>query len=82
MPILLCALAVTRAFAAQTTDTNADFLRALAQFSLGLDGAYGDEGPSVASSLDSMARGLDAWDAAIRTAEAMMRREIAAPSRP
>ena len=55
---------------------NSEFLRALAQFSLGLDGTYGDEGPSVRSSLESMERGLDQWDAAIRASEAAMNREI------
>jgi len=71
-------LAVSPAMGGQlaAANPNSEFLRALAQFSLGLDGTYGDEGPNVRSSLESMERGLDQWDAAIQASEAAMNREI------
>lgn len=68
--LILLALAVSPA--GQTPDPNSDFLRALAQFSLGLDGAYGDEGHGVRSSLESMRRALEQWDESIRTSEDAM----------
>jgi tetratricopeptide (TPR) repeat protein len=73
VPGLVLALAASPA---QAADPNTDFLRALAQFSLGLDGAYGDEGRSLRSSLESMSRALEEWDAAIRTSEAAMQAEV------
>jgi tetratricopeptide (TPR) repeat protein len=65
----VCFLAVSPTIAGQAPDPNRDFLRALAQFSLGLDGTYGDEGQGVLSSLETMRRGLESWDAAIQTSE-------------
>jgi tetratricopeptide (TPR) repeat protein len=73
----MLALAKTPALAAgQAPDPNTDFLRPLAQFSLSLDGTFGDEGRSVRSSLESMKRALEEWDAAIRTSEAAMNAEV------
>ena len=76
VPGFLLALGVSPPLAGQASDPNTDFLRALAQFSLGLDGAYGDEGRSVRSSLESMSRALDQWDAAIRTSESAMNAQV------
>jgi tetratricopeptide (TPR) repeat protein len=72
---LLLALAAAPTLA-QAPDPNADFLRALAQFSLGLDGSYGDEGHPIRSSLESMSRALEQWDEAIRTSETAMKAAI------
>lgn len=72
---LLFVLAAAPASAGQAANPNSGFVRALGQFSLGLEGAYGDEGRSVRSSLDAMQRGLEQWDAAIRTAEAAIESE-------
>jgi tetratricopeptide (TPR) repeat protein len=80
----LVLLPVSSARAGQSRDLSpnpdGEFLRALARFSLGLDGTYGDEGSSVRSSLESMDRGLEQWDAAIRASEAAMNREISRAS--
>src|SRR2546422_10433805 len=78
LPHLLFALAAVPVAVAQAPDPNADLVHALAQFSLGLWGAYGDEGPGIQSSLDSMERGLARWDATIRTYEEGMKAEIKA----
>ena len=67
---LLLSLAAIPAFVAgQVADPKTDFVEALAQFSLALDGAYGDEGPRILSSLESMDRGLAHWDETIRAYE-------------
>ena len=44
-------------------------MNALGAFSLALDGTYGDEGRSIATSLDSMAQSLARWDALIESRE-------------
>lgn len=75
VPGLLVALALS--VGGQSPDPNTDFLRALGQFSLALDGAYGDEGHGIRSSLESMGRALDRWDETIRTAEAAMAAAVA-----
>lgn len=68
---VLAVLPATTADAGQTAPApNSDFLRALAQFSLSLDGDFGDEGRGLRSSLDAMERGLRRWDAEIQAAEA------------
>src|SRR4029434_689153 len=46
------------------------------QFSLALDGAYGDEGLRVRSSLDAMSRALAEWDAVLRKYEAAMAADL------
>ena len=74
VPGLLLALAASPV--AQAPDPNADFLRALGQFSLALDGASRRRGRSLRSSLESMSRALDQWDEAIRTAEGAMTAEV------
>jgi len=63
--LLLGLLALPTLAAGQLADPKTDFAEALAQFSLALDGGYGDEGPRVQSGLDALARGLERWDATI-----------------
>jgi tetratricopeptide (TPR) repeat protein len=67
--LLIVLLAVPNRAAGQVADPKAGFADALAQFSLALDGAYGDEGPRILASLDSMDRGLAKWDETIRSYE-------------
>jgi tetratricopeptide (TPR) repeat protein len=59
-------------------DPKAEFLEALGQFGLGLSGTHGDEGRSIASSLDSMAEALSRWDTFIQSRERAMAAEIGA----
>ena len=60
----------------QVVDSRADFLNALGAFSLALDGIRGDEGRSIATSLDSMAQALTRWDALIESRERAMAADI------
>src|SRR5215204_472728 len=60
----------------QSPEPKAAFLQAVGQFSLALDGAYGDEGIRVRSSLDAMSRALSEWDAMLRKYEAAMTADI------
>jgi tetratricopeptide (TPR) repeat protein len=60
----------------QSPEPKAAFIQAVGQFSLGLDGAYGDEGARVRSSLDAMSRALGEWDAMLRKYEAAMATDI------
>jgi len=46
----------------QSPEPKTTFIQAVGQFSLALDGAYGDEGARVRSSLDAMSRALGEWD--------------------
>jgi tetratricopeptide (TPR) repeat protein len=61
---------------AQDTDPKAAFTGGLARFSLALDGAFGDEGPAIATSLAAMDRARQQWDAVIRTYEAGLAAEV------
>ena len=67
--LLIVLLAVPNGVAGQVADPKAGFANALAQFSLALDGTYGDEGPRILASLESMDRGLATWDETIRVYE-------------
>jgi tetratricopeptide (TPR) repeat protein len=78
--VALAAAAVPAA--AQVADPKAEFIQALGQFSLALDGKYGDEGSSIRSSLASLERGLAQWDTVIRTYEAAMAAEIRSAGAP
>jgi len=60
----------------QSPAPKAAFLQAVGQFSLALDGAYGDEGLRVRSSLNAMSRALAEWDAVLRKYEAAMAADI------
>jgi tetratricopeptide (TPR) repeat protein len=76
VPALLLLLLGTAALAsAQVADPKAAFAEALGQFSLALDGAFGDEGPRILASLDALDRGLAQWDATIKRYEAGMAEE-------
>jgi tetratricopeptide (TPR) repeat protein len=70
------ALVAIPAAAGQAADPKTDFVQALARFSLGLEGTYGDEGSRIRSSLDSMDQELERWDATIRTYEMAMASEV------
>jgi tetratricopeptide (TPR) repeat protein len=72
---VLLALA-SRGTHGQAADPRADFLNALGAFSLALDGTVGDEGRSIASSLDLMAEALSSWDNLIQSRERAMAAEI------
>ena len=67
---------ITSSTAAQTADPRSDFLNALGQFSLALDGTYGDEGQRLSTALDSMSASLSRWDAVIQSRERAMAAEI------
>jgi tetratricopeptide (TPR) repeat protein len=69
--LLLLVLAPVAA-GAQVADPKAGFTEALAQFSLALDGSFGDEGPRIVASLDALDRGLAAWDDTIHRFETAM----------
>ncbi len=74
---LLLLLAVIPTSARQAPDPREAFVQALAGFSLALEGAYGDEGERIRTSLDAMDRALTQWDATIGAYEAAMERERA-----
>ncbi len=61
---------------AQNADPKSTFTAALARFSLALDGAFGDEGATVASSLMAMDGARQQWDSVIRTYEAGLAAEV------
>jgi tetratricopeptide (TPR) repeat protein len=74
---ILLGLAIAgSALAAQSPEPKAAFLQAVGQFSLALDGAHGDEGVRVRSSLDAMSRALGEWDAVLRKYEAAMAADL------
>ena len=62
----------------QSPEPKAAFVQAVGQFSLALDGAYGDEGSRLRSSLDAMSRALGEWDALLRKYEAAMAADLRA----
>jgi tetratricopeptide (TPR) repeat protein len=68
----LVALTPSSRLDAQASDPRSDFLSALGQFSLALDGPYGDEGQRLSSALDAMAAALSRWDASIQSREQAM----------
>jgi tetratricopeptide (TPR) repeat protein len=68
----LVALTPSSRLDAQASDPRSDFLSALGQFSLALDGTYGDEGQRLSSALDAMAAALSRWDASIQSREQAM----------
>jgi tetratricopeptide (TPR) repeat protein len=67
---------------AQSPEPKTAFVQAVGQFSLALDGAFGDEGARMRSSLDAMARALSEWDDVLRRSEAAMSADLrtAAPA--
>jgi tetratricopeptide (TPR) repeat protein len=60
----------------QVADPKTNFVQAVARFSLGLEGTYGDEWNRIRSSLDSMDQELERWDLSIRTFETAMASEV------
>jgi tetratricopeptide (TPR) repeat protein len=62
---------------AQNTNPKAAFTSGLASFSVGLDGAFGDEGPVITNGLDAMDRARQRWDAVIRAYEMGLAAEVA-----
>src|SRR5688572_33049946 len=74
--LLLCILAPVASVNGQAADPRAEFLDALGQFSLALDGTFGDEGRALTASLDSMAAALARWDEAIVNSERGMAADI------
>ena len=65
--VLVACLLATPAFSQSTA--KAEFVRALGQFSLALDGTYGDEGAGLLASLQAGRRALETWDGFLRAAE-------------
>jgi tetratricopeptide (TPR) repeat protein len=76
VPGLVLMLWAVPAVKSQVADPKTDFVQSLARFSLGLEGAYGDEGSTIRSSLASMDQELERWDAGIRTYETAMASEV------
>src|ERR1700704_3286771 len=74
--LFVALLAVPNRAVGQVADPKTDFAGAFAQFSLALEGSYGDEGPRILSSLESMDHGLARWDATIRAYEDAVAAEI------
>ena len=73
---LLALLVGAAALDGQSPAPKASFVQAVGQFSLALEGASGDEGVRVRSSLDAMSRALDEWDAVLRKYEAAMAADL------
>jgi len=73
---LLALVAATAALRGQTPDPKSEFTSAVGQFSLALEGAFGDEGTRVRSSLDAMSRTLNAWDSVLRQYESALAADL------
>ena len=73
---ILLAWPASRALYGQAADPRGDFLNALGQFSLTLDGTYGDEGRRLVAGLDAMAAALARWDASVQNSQRAMRAEV------
>lgn len=84
MPRLRIFIAVALSLAAASAhaqgDPKSQFVDALGQFSLALDGGYGDEGPRLLTSLAALQQSVARWDDAVQAYEAEARRN--APSDP
>jgi tetratricopeptide (TPR) repeat protein len=74
--ILLAVVLAAALLDAQRPEPNTAFNQAVGQFSLALDGVYGDEGARARASLEAMSRSLDAWDALLRQSESAMAADI------
>lgn len=70
--LLLALVAAGATLSGQSPQHKNDFLQAVGQFSLALEGSYGDEGGRVRSALDAMERSLSQWETTIRTYETAM----------
>ena len=76
VPGLVLILLAVPEVRSQAADPKTDFVQSLARFSLALEGAHGDEGSTIRSSLDSMNQELERWDTGIRTYETAMASEV------
>jgi len=73
---LLTLVVGTATLTGQSPEPKTAFLQAVGQFGLALDGSSGDEGMRVRSSLETMSRALDEWDAVLRKYEAAMATDL------
>lgn len=64
------------AFAQPALETKQQFVTALIRLMEAIPGTYGDEGPSVAASIDAMETGLRRWDATLRNYEDAMSAQL------
>lgn len=78
----LVALATASPIQGQAANPRGDFLNALGQFSLALDGTFGDEGQRLSGALDAMAAAVSQWDALIQNREQAMAADIARANPP
>ena len=74
--ILIAVVTAAALIDAQSLPPKTAFVQAAGEFSLALDGAAGDEGVRVRSSLEAMSRALDEWDAVLRKSEAAMAADL------
>jgi tetratricopeptide (TPR) repeat protein len=75
---LLALVAAAAALAAQSPEPKTTFLQATGQFSLALEGSFGDEGAQLRSSLDAMERSSRQWDDLIQGYEKAMAADLRA----
>jgi tetratricopeptide (TPR) repeat protein len=73
---LLAIVAGAAALSGQRPEPKTSFVEAVGQFSLALEGSFGDEGERIRSSLDAMERSLTQWDSVIRTYESAMAADL------
>jgi tetratricopeptide (TPR) repeat protein len=69
-------VALSTAPTGQAPEPKIVFVQALGQFSLALDGAFGDEGARIRENLDAMDRALAQWNTVVRTYETAMATDI------
>jgi tetratricopeptide (TPR) repeat protein len=74
--VLLALVVAAPAALGQSPEPKNNFIQAVGQFSVALDGAFGDEGGRIRSSLDSMERALTQWDGMVRTYETAMAADL------
>ena len=73
---LLLVCAAGAALFGQSPQPRNDFVQAVGQFSLALEGWSGDEGERIRASLDAMERALRQWDEVVRTYESAMAADL------
>jgi tetratricopeptide (TPR) repeat protein len=65
------ALVSARPALGQVADPKAAFFQSVARFGVALDGPASDDGRDVRAALDAMSRGLEQWDASLRSSESI-----------
>jgi tetratricopeptide (TPR) repeat protein len=65
-------VAMSTALTGQAPEPKGVFVQALGQFSVAVDGAFGDEGARIRASLDAMDRALTQWNTVVRSYETAM----------